>query len=117
MKKIILVIVAIFSFSTLFSDNIDDLKSKNDNQKTTTLSGKIVDLKTGESIVGACITINETQTNFYTDLDGNFIIPNLQNGVYKINVKMISYKEINNITITVKNNQIIDKNIILEPEQ
>jgi len=103
------------SLSFVMADN-ENTNISSEANKTTTISGKIIDIKTGESIVGACITIEGSNLKVYTDLDGNYEINNLKAGIYKLNVNMISYKEKTEIPVNTNNGNKIEKNIIIEPE-
>jgi uncharacterized surface anchored protein len=115
MKKIASLIVILFATSILFATN-DNKQSDNSNKMNlASVSGKVIDIETGESLAGACITITETGTKIYTDLDGNFSINDLNPGKYTINVSLVSYstKESINVDLNAGNN--LDKNIILNP--
>lgn len=56
------------------------------------ISGKVIDNKTGESLVGVAISIEGTETKVYTNLDGSFVINNLNPGNYNLILSLISYK-------------------------
>lgn len=55
------------------------------------IKGKVVDEKTGETLPGATVTIVGTTTGGNTDLDGNFSIPNVAAGTYRLACRLISY--------------------------
>jgi uncharacterized surface anchored protein len=57
------------------------------------LTGKVVDLNTGESLVGAEIMVEGQNMKAFTDLDGNFRIENLAPGNYNLVCSLISYKK------------------------
>jgi TonB-dependent receptor len=57
-----------------------------------TIAGKVIDLKTNEPVIGANAVIEGTSVGAATDLDGNFIIPNIKPGTYSIVVSFITYK-------------------------
>lgn len=57
------------------------------------LTGKVVDINTGESLVGAEITVEGQNLKVFTDLDGNFRIENLTPGNYNLVCSLISYKK------------------------
>jgi uncharacterized membrane protein len=83
------------SSATAFSSNEKPLVSP----KKATLSGKVIDKKTGESLVGALISIKGTDIKIYSDLEGNFNISNIEPGNYSIEINYISYTktEIQNV--------------------
>ena len=56
------------------------------------LQGKIIDIKTKESIVGASVYIQGTTIGSSTDIEGNYNIKNVKPGTYNIMVSFISYK-------------------------
>lgn len=57
-----------------------------------TIAGKILDNKSGETIVGANVVIEGTTVGSSTDMDGNFAITNLKPGTYVLNVSYVTYK-------------------------
>lgn len=58
------------------------------------ISGTVVDQKTGETIIGANVIIEGTIIGAATDLNGNFRIENLSPGTYNIQVSFISYEPV-----------------------
>ena len=59
----------------------------------TQLNGLIVDEKTGESIAGAEIFLNNKPTGIYSDFEGNFKLEDIPVGNYNLKVEFISYKD------------------------
>jgi Outer membrane protein beta-barrel family/CarboxypepD_reg-like domain/TonB-dependent Receptor Plug Domain len=57
-----------------------------------TIAGKVTDLKSKESIIGANVVIQGTTVGASTDLDGSFTIANVKPGTYSLVVSFISYK-------------------------
>ncbi len=57
-----------------------------------TLSGKVLDVKTNEAIIGANVIIEGTTVGAATDIDGKFQINNIKPGTYNIIVSFITYK-------------------------
>lgn len=53
------------------------------------IKGSVVDCN-NESLAGATVIVNDQKV--YTDLDGNFIVTNLQSDKCEISVSMISYE-------------------------
>ena len=115
MKKIASLIVIIFSVSILFATNDNKQTDKSNKVNLASVSGKVIDMETGESLAGACITINETGIKFYSDLDGNFSINDLNPGKYTITVSLVSYSPKESITVDLNAGNNLDKNIILNP--
>lgn len=56
------------------------------------ISGTVKDSKTGETVVGANVVIQGTTTGASTDIDGNFLISNLPEGTYTLQVSFVTYK-------------------------
>ncbi len=59
--------------------------------QTGSLVGKVTDQNSGEEIVGANVLIVGTPLGSTTDLDGKFLIKNIQPGTYNIRVSYIGY--------------------------
>ncbi|MBL7884283.1 MAG: carboxypeptidase-like regulatory domain-containing protein, partial [Bacteroidia bacterium] len=59
--------------------------------QNSSIKGKVIDEKTGETLPGAVVVIKGTTTGSNTDLDGNFSISNVAPGKYTIECKLISY--------------------------
>ena len=57
-----------------------------------TIAGKVIDLKTKETVIGANAVIEGTTVGAATDLEGNFIIQNVKPGTYSLVVSSITYK-------------------------
>lgn len=56
------------------------------------IAGKVIDEKTGEELIGATIVISGTTTGTITDFEGNYLLGNLQPGLYDINISFVSYQ-------------------------
>lgn len=69
------------------------------------ISGKVVDLSSGETLAGVTVIVQGTETRVYTDLDGNFTIKDIEPGTYNLVFSMISYK-----------NSLVE-NMILQPNE
>lgn len=61
---------------------------------TGSIEGLVFDKKTGETLVGATIILEGTQTGAVTDFDGHFIIAGIKPGTYNVTVSYISYNPI-----------------------
>ncbi len=57
------------------------------------IKGTIKDSFTGEGLIGANILIQGTTRGTTTDLDGNFLLNNLQNGSYNLVIGYVSYEQ------------------------
>ena len=103
MKKAILISVLIIS-TICFVYAGEPLKSEKNQESQLVLKGKVIDKKTGETLVGAVINVGNSEYKTYTDLDGNFEIKNVKEGNYNIVVSYISYHSSLVEQATVKSN-------------
>ncbi len=61
-------------------------------QSTGTITGQVIDKKSGKPLPGVNILIKGTYYGAATDQNGTFRIPNITPGVYDIQTQMIGYK-------------------------
>lgn len=64
------------------------------NAQTGTISGKIIDKKTGETLPGVNIILKGTYYGAATDINGKFTIPAINPGTYTIEISLIGYKSV-----------------------
>jgi hypothetical protein len=86
------------------SANLSFVKSK------SSLTGKVIDANTGEPLIGVTVKIKELNVGTQTDLEGNFIIPNLDtNSPFTVEFHYISYqtKELTNLILKPSDNKPI----------
>ncbi len=57
-----------------------------------TIAGNVKDAKTGEAVIGANVVIQGTTQGSATDVEGNFIINNVKEGTYALQVSSVTYK-------------------------
>jgi TonB-linked SusC/RagA family outer membrane protein len=101
-KFYILFISIILTFSYLPKVNGESFhfaaktEKSNDNQK---IKGKVIDAKTGESIIGATIAVKGTTSGTITDIDGNFSISVPDTNA----ILVVSYVGYNQQELPVKN--------------
>ena len=103
MKKVfILTIIALF----IVTINASAVKSPTPEPKVETqvqrpvLKGIILDNQTKETLAGAVIIANGQKV--YSDLDGNFALPNICDDKCQIKISMISYED-QTIVVDLKN--------------
>ncbi|MDD3875589.1 MAG: carboxypeptidase-like regulatory domain-containing protein [Bacteroidales bacterium] len=88
--KTVILILALFSSTLLFSENKND---KNEKESTKQVSGKVTDRLTGENLAGVKIEIPGTDIITYTDFEGNFVLSvSAQNAESEISISFISYE-------------------------
>ena len=78
-----------------------------------TLTGKIIDKKTGEGAIGATVIVAGTTQAAPVDIDGTYTLP-LAAGTYTINVQSIGYKPLTLPGIVVREGQKTTLNGALE---
>jgi len=93
MKKLFVIIALLTAVTYLYADNDGATPKGESSAAKTSISGKIFDKITGESLVGVTVNIEGTDKVSYTDLDGNFEIQGVSPGNYNLQVSYISYKE------------------------
>ncbi len=79
MRPIVLSVLFVLHAAVSFSQN-------------GSLSGKVLDAKTTEPIIGANVVIDGTTVGAATDLEGKFQISNIKPGTYAIVVSSLTYK-------------------------
>lgn len=94
-KAYLLFCFSLLSFSTLFA------------QKGS-VSGRILDAKTGETLIGVTVGIEGTTLGALTDLEGNFLIKEVDAGDKKLFITYVGY-DTYSTEVTVEENQ--DKNV------
>ena len=83
-------------------------------QQTGSISGKVIDKKTNEELIGANILVVGTTTGASSDLDGNYTIKGLTEGLYTIKISYISYQSLTVQDVKVKAGTDTKVNISLE---
>ena len=73
------------------------------------LIGSIIDNENNETLAGATLYVNGSK--YYSDLDGNFVLPNLTPGKHQIRVELISYKT-SEMEIDVQANKKMDIHLV-----
>jgi hypothetical protein len=58
-----------------------------------TISGRICDMRSGEALVGACVSIEGTDLGAATDMNGNYTFANLQPGKYDLVTAYTGYND------------------------
>lgn len=77
------------------------------------ITGKVIDAKTGEALVGVSVYLEGTNQGAITDLDGYFTIKNVIPGEYSLRAQMISYSNVTVIGVKVDENQDVEVNFQL----
>jgi TonB-dependent receptor len=82
--------------------------------QTGSISGRILDSKTGEELIGVSVQIEGTVTGAATDFEGKYTIANVKPGTYTLIVSYISYTKKSMAGIEVKAGEVASVNISLE---
>ena len=88
------ILTAFAAAAALFSFPTEKLHAENLLETEDGLKGTIVDLVTGETLIGAAILIEGTTEGTVTDIDGAYTLP-LDPGSYDLSVSYIGYKPMN----------------------
>ena len=83
--------------------------------QTYTISGYVIDKKTGETIIGVNVIVRGTNRGAATDLNGYFRITGLPPGKYTLDVSHIAY-QLNSIEVTIQNKGLVLDDIPLQPK-
>lgn len=82
--------------------------------QTGIISGKVVDSKSGETLMGATVAVDDNAVYAVsTDLDGNFTIPKIPTGKHKVKIRYIGYKEMEQADVDVKPNDVTNLYVAL----
>ncbi len=57
------------------------------------ITGTVIDNNSGETLAGVLVTVEGTELQAYTDLDGQFSIEGITPGKYNLILSLISYKK------------------------
>ncbi len=83
--------------------------------QTSTISGKIVDKKTGETLPGVNVILKGTYYGAATDINGNFSISGINPGTYNLEISLIGYKSVQFTSYQISSGQ--NKKIDVELEE
>ena len=100
MIRKILTSLTIFSLSLSFSF-----------AQTGTIAGKVIDIKSSETLVGVVVIVKgDQQMGALTDIDGNFVIDNVPVGTQTLSVSYVGYttKEISEVAVKAKDVTSVD---------
>ena len=84
-----IILLTLFAFSFTFS-------------QTGRISGKVIDMQTGEPLIGANILIVGTSLGAASDVDGEYLITSITAGEYNVRASYIGYQDVtvNNLKVT-----------------
>jgi len=109
--------ILLFIIEVLFLVNIGFAQeSFQKSSEKGTISGKVIDGKTGESLPGSTIVIEGTTIGTVGDLDGNYSIK-IAEGNYRLTIRMISYTSKTVKDVIVKSGEVTKINAGIEESQ
>lgn len=85
-------------------------------QQRGAITGRVVDSKTGEEIIGANVLIERTSIGAATDLEGKYFIRNVEPGNYTLVVSFISYASKKIQDVVVETDKVTIVNVSLKPD-
>lgn len=80
------------------------------------ITGTVIDGDTGEPLIGATVQIQGTTTGSVTDLDGNYLILNVEPGTYVLEARYISYTTYFIQDVIVRSSLTTEQDFDLVPE-
>ncbi len=94
MKKITGLFLALLFVSSMgFATGKNEVKNKTNTNVAVSVSGSVEDILTSEKLICAKIEIEELDKTIFTDILGNYEIPELKPGKYTFKVSYIAYEE------------------------
>ena len=72
-----------------------------------TIRGKVTDATTGEPLVGATVSLEDTKFATIVNLDGSYVLKNIPGGKYEIKVKYSGYEKAKEKDVEIKTGQNI----------
>ena len=83
-------------------------------QSSGVFTGKVIESKSGEALPGVNVMVKGTYYGTATDLDGRFIIKNINPGSYDVEVSMIGYKVILQTGVKIQEGSNTELNFSLD---
>lgn len=83
---------------------------------TGKLAGKITDKNSGDPLIGANISLENTSLGSITDQDGVFFVLNIPPGTYNVVVSYVGYKEVTTTDIQIKVDRTTRLNLEMEAQ-
>jgi len=108
-KFSVLLIAALFSLTALCS-------AQSGAKNAGKIAGKVVNSKTGEPIIGANVSITGSGQGAATDIDGSYMIKDVNPGIYSVTISYISYAKKTVTDVEVDPNKTTRLAVSLEPK-
>lgn len=104
-----------------------DVMTAQQNRALFSISGKVVDAKTGEPVIGAAVNVEDTGIWAISDENGTFFLPDIRPGDYAVQFSCLGFvdkrlsfvvkKDIPNLTIKLDQNTLALNSIVVTAER
>ena len=101
-NKAILIVLGVFCFASVAYS------------QTGKITGKVLNGKTGEVLIGATITVEKTKKSVQTDQNGFYSIAGLERGEYTVTASYVSFESKKVAAIKVENGDVTNMDIVME---
>lgn len=116
--KIILAVLILAFAQTAFAQQ---------NRQTYSISGKVIDAKTGEAVIGAAVNVEDTGIWAISDEKGSFLLTEIKPGSYSVVFSCLGFvdktlsfvvrKDIPNLTIKLDQNTLALNSVVVTAER
>jgi len=91
MKKLFILLIAVcVGFGISYAENDENTENP---APTTSMTGKVIDKITGETLAGVMVELEGTDKYVFSDFDGNFTFEDLKPTEYNLTLSLISYEK------------------------
>lgn len=104
-----------------------DIMTAQQNRALFSISGKVVDAKTGEPVIGAAVNVEDTGIWAISDENGTFFLPDIRPGDYAVQFSCLGFvdkrlsfvvkKDIPNLTIKLDQNTLALNSVVVTAER
>ncbi len=104
-----------------------DVMTAQQNRALFSISGKVVDAKTGEPVIGAAVNVEDTGIWAISDENGTFFLPDIRPGDYAVQFSCLGFvdkrlsfvvkKDIPNLTIKLDQNTLALNSVVVTAER
>lgn len=104
-----------------------DVMTAQQNRARFSISGKVVDAKTGEPVIGAAVNVEDTGIWAISDENGTFFLPDIRPGDYAVQFSCLGFvdkrlsfvvkKDIPNLTIKLDQNTLALNSVVVTAER
>lgn len=104
-----------------------DVMTAQQNRALFSISGKVVDAKTGEPVIGAAVNVEDTGIWAISDENGSFFLPDIRPGDYAVQFSCLGFvdkrlsfvvkKDIPNLTIKLDQNTLALNSVVVTAER